>query len=126
MSEIVYRALPVLAAVVLLAYLFTLLRGRKIKQRYVYLWSILALGVVVLALWPNLALRAADLVGFETAANLLLSVAAFVLLISAMSLSKAVSALEQRQERLVEDIALLEQRLREVEKSDEHSEGAAS
>ncbi len=115
MSEVIYRALPILVALVLLAYLFVLLRGRKIRQRYVYTWGVLALGVLVLAIWPGLAIKAAALVGFETAANLLLSIAAFLLLVSAMSLSKAVSTLERKQERLVEETALLEQRVRKLE-----------
>lgn len=115
MSSFSYHALPIVAAIVLLVYLATLLRGQKIRQRYVYLWGILALGVLLLAMWPGLALKAAAWLGFETAANMLLAIAAFVLLLSSMSLSKAVSVLERRQDRLVEEIALLEQRVRELE-----------
>ena len=119
MSSMSYHAMLTVAALVFLVYLGTLLRGHRIRMRYAYLWGTLGLGVLVLALWPGLAVKAAALAGFETAANMLLAIAAFVLLMAVMSLSTAVSSLERRQERLVEEIALLEQRLREVEKNRE-------
>ena len=113
--SIVLRILPIAVAVVLRVYLFHLLRSRSLQQRYVYLWSFLIGGVTLLALWPQAAISFATFIGFETAANLLLSFASFILLISLISNSVSVSALERDKEKLVEDIALLEERISTLE-----------
>lgn len=119
MSAIIYRSLPVVAAVVLLIYLFVMLRDKNIQHKYVYLWTILSLGVVVLAIYPNLALKAASLLGFETAANLLLSIAAFTLLLSSIAMSVDLSRRARREEELTQNIALLEKRVRDLENHDD-------
>ena len=118
MSVIIYRSLPIVAAVILLIYLFFMLRNKNIQHKYVYLWTILSLGVLVLAIYPKLALKAASLLGFETAANLLLSIAAFILLLSSIAMSVDLSRRQQREEKLAQNVALLEKRVRDLEDSD--------
>lgn len=119
MSAIIYRGLPILAAVILIGYLLYLLRDRNIQHRYVYLWSFLSFGVLVLAIYPDLALKAASFLGFETAANMLLALAAFVLLLSSISMSVELSQRARREEDLAQNIALLEKRVRDLEKKDD-------
>ena len=118
MSMIIYRSLPIVAALILLIYLFFMLRDKNIQHKYVYLWSILSLGVLVLAIYPKLALKAASLLGFETAANLLLSIATFILLLSSIAMSVDLSRRQRHEEELIQNIALLEKRVRDLEDSD--------
>ena len=118
MSMIIYRSLPIAAALILLIYLFIMLRDKNIQHKYVYLWSILSLGVLVLAIYPKLALKAASLLGFETAANLLLSIATFILLLSSIAMSVDLSRRQRHEEELIQNIALLEKRVRDLEDSD--------
>lgn len=119
MSAIIYRSLPVVAALILLIYLFVMLRDKSIQHKYVYLWTVLSLGVVVLAIYPDLALKAASFLGFETAANLLLSVATFILLLSSIAMSVDLSRSQRREEDLTQNIALLEKRVRDLERNDD-------
>ena len=119
MSAIIYRSLPIVAALILLVYLFFMLRDKNIQHKYVYLWSLLSLGVVVLAIYPDLALKAASLLGFETAANLLLSIATFILLLSSIAMSVDLSRRQRREEDLTQNIALLEKRVRDLEGCDD-------
>ena len=119
MSAIIYRSLPIVAALILLIYLFFMLRDKNIQHKYVYLWSVLSLGVVVLAIYPDLALKAASLLGFETAANLLLSIATFILLLSSIAMSVDLSRRQRREEDLTQNIALLEKRVRDLEGCDD-------
>ena len=118
MSMIIYRSLPIVAALILLIYLFFMLRDKNIQHKHVYLWSILSLGVLVLAIYPKLALKAASLLGFETAANLLLSIATFILLLSSIAMSVDLSRRQRHEEELIQNIALLEKRVRDLEDSD--------
>lgn len=122
MSAIIYRSLPIIAALILLIYLFFMLRGKNIQHKYVYLWTVLSLGVVVLAIYPDLALKAASLLGFETAANLLLSVATFILLLSCIAMSVDMSRRQRREEDLIQNIALLEKRVRDLEENEDEAD----
>ena len=122
MSAIIYRSLPVVAALILLTFLFFMLRGKHIQHKYVYLWSILSFGVVVLAVFPRLAFTVSKFFGFETTSNFLLSVAVFILLLSSIAMSVDLSRKGRREEELVQSIALLENRVRDLESS-EKAEG---
>lgn len=125
MSEIVYRALPIVASLALLIYLFVLLRSHRIRERYVYLWVALGVGLFVLSVWPQAAFWLTDWMGFRTPANMLLTACSFLLLMGAISLSTTVSGLEEDRRRLVEEIALLDARVRKLE-SGRHSSRSAT
>lgn len=115
MSEILYRLLPIIASAGLLFYLFYLLRTHRVRERYVYLWFLLAIGMLILSVFPGAAFLIASFLGFETPANMLLAACSLILLLSAVSLSTAISGLEEDRRRFVEEIALLDARLRNVE-----------
>ncbi|MDR1214404.1 MAG: DUF2304 domain-containing protein [Propionibacteriaceae bacterium] len=87
--------------------LIQLLRRRRIREKYVALWIVVAIGVIVLGAFPGLTSSLARLVGIQLPANLVFTVALFFLLIVCVQLSVAVSSLEERTRRLTEEIALL-------------------
>ena len=97
-------AVTLSAAVV--AFLFYLLRTRRLREKYVGLWLFLALAVVVLSIFPQLAVWLARLVGVQTPSNLVFAGAFVVLLAVCIHLSVAVSSLEERTRTLAEELAL--------------------
>lgn len=117
MSAWMVRLLPVIAALCFLLYLWWLLRSRRLKQTYVYIWFIIGIGLLVIAIWPPLLFWVSDLLGFQRASNMILVAAAFILLVISIQLSAAVSALQEDRRRLTEEIAILEARLGRVESS---------
>ena len=98
-------ALGLCAVVVVL--LFFLLRTRRIREKYAGIWIALALAVVVLAVFPGLAVWIAGVVGVATPVNLLFAVAFVVLLAVCIQLSSEVSNLEEETRVLAEEVALL-------------------
>lgn len=115
MPTFLYRILPIVAAITLILYLFLSLRSRRIKETYVYLWFVLGACMLILAIWPAAAYRAADFLGFQTPSNMLLAACCFFLLINAISLSISLSALQEDRRRLVEESALHAAELRQIE-----------
>ncbi|MFT3944838.1 MAG: DUF2304 domain-containing protein [Ancrocorticia sp.] len=115
MTEILYRLFPIVVSVGLLAYIFVLLRSHRVRERYVWVWLILGVGMLVLSIVPQLAFTVSDWLGFEAPSNLLLVSCSVFLLIAVMNLSTAISALEEDRRRFVEEIALLDARIRELE-----------
>lgn len=113
----------VLLVVVVVA-LFLLLRGRRIREKYVGLWFGVAIAAVVLGAFPALTFWLARVVGVDTPVNLLFSGAITVLLLVCIQLSVAISALEERSRTLVEEVALLRHDLEELRESTATGESA--
>ncbi|MEZ0449562.1 DUF2304 domain-containing protein [Cellulomonas sp. ICMP 17802] len=97
----------IVLSVVLVGLIFVLLRTRKVREKYVGIWLVLALAIVVVAVFPGLAFWLADLVGVETPVNLLFAVGFAVLLAVCIQLSSEVSALEEETRTIAEELALL-------------------
>lgn len=93
------------------AAMFELLRRRQLKEKYAVLWLVVGLGMLVLGVFPGLLDRVADLVGVKDPPNLLLFVAAVLLLLVCVHLSWEASRLEERTRTLAEELALLRERL---------------
>lgn len=101
-------AFAVALTVVLVVMLFLLMRHRRIREKYAAVWIGLALAVVVLGVFPNLAVRLAALVGVQTPVNLVFALAFAVLLLVCIQLSVEVSNLEEETRTLAEAHALLQ------------------
>lgn len=93
--------------VIVLALLFFLMRRRRIREKYAAIWVALAVAVVVLGLFPHLAVWLAARVGVETPVNLVFALAFVVLLLVCIQLSVEVSNLEEETRTLAEELALL-------------------
>ena len=98
-------AIVLSAAVVI--FLVTLLRRRRIREKYAAIWIALGVAVLVLATFPQLAFWFARLVGVETPVNLLFAGGFVILLGVCIQLSSSVTSLEERTRTLTEEIALL-------------------
>lgn len=98
-------------AVATLGFMLELLRRRQLREKYAAVWLPVGLAVAVLAVFPRLLDRAADVLGVADPPNLLLFLAALMLLLSDLHLSWEVSRLESETRTLAEEVALLRMRL---------------
>ncbi|MDY5127591.1 DUF2304 domain-containing protein [Actinotignum sp. GS-2025f] len=106
-NNVLYRLLPIAASIIFLVYLFILLRSRRMKQTYVYIWFLIGIGLLVISIWPQVVFLVSQALGFKRASNMILVIACVVLLMVTIQLSTAVSRLEEDRRRLAEEIALL-------------------
>ena len=100
-------AFAVGACIALVLFLVVLLRTRRLREKYAITWIVVGLGVSVLGAFPGVVEALADLVGVQTPANLLFSLAVFVLLAVCIQLSAEITTLEEETRTLVEEVALL-------------------
>lgn len=105
-----------LGALVTLGFMVELLRRRRLREKYAALWIVVALVVLVAALFPPLTIRAADLVGIDAPVNLLFFLGLMVLLVVCVQLSAEVSELEHENQALAEESALLRNRIERLER----------
>jgi hypothetical protein len=102
------------AAILLLAVVFELIRRRSLRERYALLWLLTGLVVLVLALWRGGLNTIAAWIGIETyPPSVLFAVATLFILLVLLHYSTVISKLSDQNVVLAQRLALLEQRLRE-------------
>jgi hypothetical protein len=105
------------AVVLVLAVIIELIRRHRLQERYALLW--IATGGVMLffALWRSALDRFAELVGVAYPPSALFMVAGLFVFVVLLHFSTVLSRLSEQNKTLAQQIALLEQRLRD---RDEH------
>ncbi|MCR6491738.1 DUF2304 domain-containing protein [Cellulomonas sp. P24] len=106
-------------ALITLAFMFELLRRRRLREKYAALWISLAVVVIVVGAFPELLNRIATLVGIATPLNLVFFLGLLVLLVVCVQLSAELSSLEHEAQTLAEESALLRNRLERLERARE-------
>ncbi|MBO3083861.1 DUF2304 domain-containing protein [Cellulomonas fengjieae] len=100
-----------LGALVTLVFMFELMRRRRLREKYAGFWIVIALVVLVAAVFPGVTAWLADLVGITTPINLVFFLGMLVLLVVCVQISAEVSELEHENQSLAEQTALLRLRL---------------
>lgn len=95
---------------------FYLLKKKMLNLKYTLLWLAAGLIMLILTIWPQILDLASALVGVFDPTNALFAVVFFCVIIILMSLTAIVSRLNERLKRLIQADALLEKRVRDLEK----------
>ena len=98
----------VLAGLLVLLLTFELVRRRALREKYAALWLLVSVVALVFAVFPTTLDHLATLLGFQVPANLLFAMAALVLLAVSMQLSLELGRVEDRSQRLAEEVAFLD------------------
>ena len=111
-----FQFLLILGAVILLLIIFVLLKKGKMTVKYSLLWLGLAVVLVIFAICPYVVYVLRDLLDVEMPVNLVFMLMFCFVLVVLISLSIAVSQLAEKCKRLTQENALLEKRVRELDK----------
>ena len=112
-----FQAFMILGALVLLVIIFVLLKHGKMTVKYSLLWMCLSLVLLVFALFPYVVYVLRDLIDVEMPVNLVFMLMFCFVLLVLLSLSIAISQLAEKSKRLTQANAILEKRVRELEKA---------
>jgi hypothetical protein len=104
-------ALGVLGALAVVGTVLRLVVQGRLRVRYAVLWLAVSIGLAVLAVVPGLLRHVSSALGFAVPANLLFFVGLVLLVLVGIHLSVAVTRLEDRVQRLAEEIVLLTDRI---------------
>jgi hypothetical protein len=99
-------------------FLFTIefIRKRHLREEYAILWLSMSLAIAVLSLWPGLVALLGHLTGLFYVSAVVAII--FIFLISVlMHYSIVISRIKETNKELVQKYALLELRLKELERS---------
>ena len=112
--------------VVLFAFVFEMVRRRRLGERYAILWLAAALVLLVLAIWTQLLGSISHAVGIATPSNAFFVIAFTFLLLLLLHFSAVASRLAEETRVLAQRLALLEQRVQAQSDEYEDPEMAAS
>ena len=108
----------IFAVLLYFAALGLLLKKNRLLLKYSLLWIFAGVVMLLFAIWPSLLDRISRIVGIYNPANALFIIAFFCVILILISLTSIVSAMNEKIKRLVQNQALLEARIRELEKND--------
>ena len=99
----------------LLLLVIDLVRRRKLTEEYSFIWILCSVALLVLSLWRDILHVTARWLGVYYPPAVLLLVLIFFVFVASLYFSVVISGQRRQIERLVEEVALLDQRLREAE-----------
>jgi hypothetical protein len=100
-----------LAALILLAVIFELIRSRRLQERYALLWLLTGIVIFVLAVWRSLLGSLSGWVGIAYPPSALFVLTAFFVLLVLLHYSTVISKLSEQNLALAQRLALLEHRV---------------
>jgi len=111
----IFRVETFLLALGFLAYVVRTVNKKKLQMRFSVVWIGLAVGLMVMALWPGLVFWLTELAGMETPANFLYLCAIFLLLVLCFSHTVQLSRQAEQIKALTQQLAIREHLREEAE-----------
>ncbi len=105
--------------------IFTLLKRRTLSLKYTLLWIFGGIGMAVLIIFPQLLTWFIHIVDIKLASNGVFAIILFFVLIILISITSIVSKQSDNIKRLVQENALMEKRIRELEDKIEKQEASS-
>ena len=115
----------IVGALGLLLFVLELVRRRALMERYALLWILSSLVILGLAVFDDALAVMARQLGILSAPNALFFVAVAFILLLLLHFSAAMSRLSDQSKVLAQRQAILEQQLRELERTPVHGDSAA-
>ena len=106
--SLVLRIFLIVVSFISIVYVIRKIRKAKLRIDYSLFWIIVSLLIMVLALFPELAIKLASLMGVMSAVNLIYLVMIFILLLHNFTMTVKISSLESKINNLTEEIAIRE------------------
>jgi hypothetical protein len=104
-----------LASIALLGVVIELIRARKLRERYALLWLGTAGVILIFAVWRSGLHELSNALGVAYPPNALFVLAMLFVLVLLLHFSTVISKLSDRTTTLTQRLALMEERLRELE-----------
>ena len=110
------RVLLILSAVALFGMIVWLIKHKKIEVKYSIIWLAFSATMILFAVFPYLVLVLGDISGVANPVNFIFMTLFVFILLILLSVSAVISGFSTKIKRLAQANALLEKRVRELEK----------
>ena len=115
MVPFMLRVNALLGIIFYFAIIFYLLKKKALMLKYTLLWIFSGIIMAIMLLFPALLKKFSLLIGISTPSNALFAAILFFILLILMSLTSIISRLNEKNIKLIQSVAILEKRVRELE-----------
>lgn len=109
------RIFLVICIVVYLGIIFNLLRKKNLNLKYTLIWLFSGIIMLVVAVFPQIINLLAGIIGIVDITNAVFILEGMFVIIILLSLTSIVSHFNDRNRELIQKVALLEKRVRDLE-----------
>ncbi|MBW2569570.1 MAG: DUF2304 domain-containing protein [Deltaproteobacteria bacterium] len=102
------KMFALIAAIALCIFIVELVRRKKLREEYSWLWLLTGFGVIVLAVWYDFLIFITKIIGAALPTTTLFVFALLFLLLIALHYSVKISSLTNQVRKLAQKIAILE------------------
>jgi hypothetical protein len=107
------KVFAIIATVIFLLFIIELVRRKKMREEYSFLWVLSAVFMLILVLWYKPLLFLTGLIGAIAPTTTLFIFAIFFLMIISINFSIVISSLTERMVKLTQEFALLKSEMKE-------------
>lgn len=105
------KVFAVLLSIGFIVLIFELVRRRKLREEYSWLWMLTGLVILILAVWHDLLLWVTHLIGAALPTSTLFFLGVFFLIFINLYFSVKISTLTDQVNKLVQNLAILSHRI---------------
>lgn len=102
-------------AVYFIILIFTV-KDKKIGLKYALIWFATGVFMLLIAVFPGILKLVSSILGIYDETNTCFTLFLFLIILLLLSITKIITALNESAKRLTQELALLEKRVRDIEK----------
>jgi len=95
--------------------IFRLLKKKKFALKYSLLWFLAGILMLIVVIWPDVLVWGAELLGIEVPSNGLFAICILLEIMIMISITSVISDFANRMKSMVQNMALMEKRIRILE-----------
>ena len=107
------KIFALIAAIALCIFIVEMVRRKKLREEYSWLWLITSLGIIILVIWYDLLVFITEMIGAALPTTTLFVFGLLFLLLIALHYSVKISSLTDQVRNLAQKIAILQSELDE-------------
>ena len=107
----------IIVIVMYLSFIIHLLRKKKLELKYTLLWLIASFVLLIITIFPSTMYWISNMLGVKTPINSALILGCMFIILILITITSIVSSLNKNLRKLTQEVALLEKRVRELEKN---------
>ncbi len=100
------HVLGIVAAAIIVLTLFEMLRRQRLREKHAVIWTVLAVGALVVAVFPGTIVWLSELLHIQVPSNLVFFLGSLLLLAMSLQHSYEIGRLEEQTRTLAEEVAL--------------------
>lgn len=112
------QLVAILSGVALLILVLEMVRRRRLREEYSWIWLLTAMGYLLVAIWPDLGVWVAGAIGSDNPQSTFTFLGLLFLFLISIQFSVQISTLTEQNKDLAQQVAILDGEIRRLARTD--------